>query len=65
MEGLSKKEKDSWAWTTGWWLLWGEGIRGLNGNGKTIIMTIKSKINFKKRTSSYHTLAMCSINRSY
>ena len=40
VEGLSKKEKDSWAWTTGWWLLGGGGIRGLNGNGKNIIKII-------------------------
>ena len=38
VEGLSKK--DSWIWTTVWWLWWRDGkgsIKGLNGNGKNTI----------------------------
>ena len=34
VDTLRKKEKDSWTWTTVWWLLGGGGIKGLNGNGK-------------------------------
>ena len=34
----AKKEKDSWTWTTGWWLL--GDIMGLNGNRKNTIQII-------------------------
>ena len=42
MRGLrdgAKRKKDSWAWSTVWRLLGvkGEGIRGLNDNGKNTI----------------------------
>ena len=30
----AKRKKDSWTWTRVWWLLGGESLRGLNGNGK-------------------------------
>ena len=34
-----KRKKDSWTWTTVWWLL-GERIRVINGNGKNTISLI-------------------------
>ena len=43
VEGWSKKEKDSWTWTTMWSLLGGGDIRRLNGNGKNTTK-IKCKI---------------------
>lgn len=30
----AKRKTDTWTWTTVWWLLGGEGIQGLNDNGK-------------------------------
>ena len=41
VEEMSKKEKDSWMWTTVW-RLWGEGsVRGLNGEEKKYNKKIK------------------------
>ena len=34
----AKRRKDAWTWTRVWGLLGGGDIRGLNGNGKNIIM---------------------------
>ena len=39
----AKRKKDSWTRTTVWWLLRGEGIKGVKGNGKNTI-NIKSKM---------------------
>ena len=41
---LKTIEKDSWTWTTVWWLLGGGSIRGLNCNGKNIIKIYILKI---------------------
>ena len=53
MEGLSKRTKDSWTWTTVWGLLGGD-IRGLKGNGKYTIKNFnKIKYIFKKVKDLY------------
>ena len=54
VEGLSKKEKDSW--TTVWWLQGGGGIRGLSGNGRNTIKFKSKKEQNKTEKNDFEML---------